>query len=124
MSSLPEIGTEVRYIGRPDGEKSSGEYLNPESVPFGFGASVPDSEIAWIVGGCTGRVVKHGKGYAAHRCPDHKKAPDCICGNPYDGEIDAMPDWAVIAWESDHEGRTLERCIDLENEGDQWERVK
>ncbi len=64
-----------------------------------------------------GVVVRHGKGYERHRCPNHQEAPDCICGDRDDGRVQAMPDWAVVDWE----GPRGETCIDADEEGTYWE---
>ena len=119
-NTLPSIGRRVRYIGRPDGERAMGEFLEPSKVRFGFGATAPT---AWMCGGCTGLVTEHHTGYAEHACPNHGEAPECICGDEDDGRVEAMPPWAVVAWHTDHEGKTIQRCISVEDEDREWEHI-
>ncbi len=109
MNGLPKIGETVRYTGRKPGERAGGEGHEPNVV--------------WLVGGAEGTVTSHSRGYTEHRCPDHTNAPSCICGDPDDGRVEAMPDWAVVEWAGESEGTTISKCIDTADEGDIWERV-
>lgn len=124
MRSLPEIGSEVRYIGRPDGERSVGEALDPKQVYFGLGGRGTEPDAAWMLGGCRGRVATlHPGSRSVGRCPNHDEFPGCICANETGIDRGIEP-WAVVEWETDHKGRTIKRCIELEDEGDTWERVE
>ncbi len=101
----PKVGERVRYIGAPDGERRMGEGLNPTR---------------WLRGGAVGTVVRVIEGYPSHRCLDHDGGFDCTCGDD-SGFVRAMKQSPVIAYQT-LEGSPLERCIDPEDEGTDWER--
>ena len=106
------VGMKVRFIkpGRPNGEKWIGE----------------GKPTAWLCVGALGRVTELHEGYASHRCPDHHKAPDCICdGDEADrpGWVREMPPWATVEYEADTHGRAIKRAIEPSDEGKFWERV-
>lgn len=119
MAGLPEIGTEVRYIGRPDGERSFGTFPHDK-----WHASREEREkhISWVVGGARGKVVKlHPGSPSIGRCPNHDDFPDCICANETGVDRGIEP-WAVVAWETNGGPEpTLERCIEAGDQGTEWE---
>jgi hypothetical protein len=109
------VGAKVRYLshrGEPVGTKVMGE-------------GHPDT--AWICIGNVGKVIKLSTGYPRHRCPDHHKEPDCICGgsecSDEPGWVGAMAAWATVEYETDKPGRTIKRAIQRDEEGKNWERV-
>jgi hypothetical protein len=109
-----KVGDSVRCLG--------GEY---ERKP-GFrvvGEGHPDT--AWLLVGAVGKVLKVSPGYPRHRCPDHHKDPDCICGGDEfgNGWVDVMSSWATVEYETDKPRRTIKRAIQCDEEGDDWERV-
>jgi hypothetical protein len=108
MSALPSIGSKVRYIGCPPGE-----------AKFGMGY---DPDVRWLMGGAIGVVVKQYRGFPAHRCPNHKEYPDCICGEE-SGIAQAMSPAAAVEYQADPHG-VIDWVIHIEDEGETWERIK
>lgn len=103
----PKVGERVRYIGAPDGEER-------------FGVGEPPNT-RWVRGGAVGVVVRIIEGYPEHSCPDHDGGFDCICCDE-SGRVPPQMQAPVIAYET-REGAPVERCIDPEEEGEQWARV-
>ena len=100
--TLPEVGTKVKYTGRPAGKRAV--------------AYVRDGVEYWLVGGAVGIVVGKPKGYGAHPCPNHDEYPDCVC---YDesGVVSASEPCCTVEWEAEN-GGTLRRLIYADSE---WE---
>ena len=94
-----------------------------------------DGVTAWLRVGDQGAIVHHFKGYPRHRCPDHRDAPDCICGGGEcadncepdcdcheDGWVSASNASAVVAWQT-REGPKIRRVIHREDEGVRWNKA-
>lgn len=106
--ALPKIGERVRYIGCPPGERR-----------FGLGE---EPNIRWLAGGAEGEVLSRHLGFPSYRCSDHSSFPDCVCGDE-GGVIPKTPPWVVVAYEAENANGFIERCVDLDGEGANWERV-
>ena len=72
-----------------------------------------------------GEVIRIGRGYRAHACPDHHEAPDCTCGGDSDW-VEAMQPYPVVDF-PDYvvTGRLYggTKCVSPEDEGERWERI-
>lgn len=108
------IDDKVRHLrdGKATGEKWMGEGENPT---------------AWLFTGAIGTVRKISPGFPRHRCPDHHLKPACICGGSecaeHPGWIEVHASWATVEYETDVPGRTIKRAIQIDEEGNDWERV-
>lgn len=89
-----KIGDEVIYKGLPNGAKIGSEV---------------DGRTHWFSSGAVGKVVRFIPGYPRHRCPDHGKAPDCVCGG--NGWVPAEKDSAVGSFPCDCGSQRIERCV-------------
>ncbi len=108
MAGLLALGTRVRFIGKPPGER-------------GLGIGHP-GHVHWMLGGAEAAVVEGGEGYPRHRCPDHDE-PDCVCGDFDDGWIEEMLPWRVANYPCACGATVIGRTIDAEGEGVNWELI-
>ena len=95
----PEIGERIRCTSRQVGER------------------VAAYDGLWLHGGDVGVVVRVIPGYPRHRCHNHAKSPDCICGGG--GWVFQNAAAPVVRYPNG-----IERCISPEDEGRGWERVR
>ena len=98
------IGTRVRYIGRPKGERA-----------IGTGGH-------WLCGGAEGEVTSVIPGYPRHRCPDHDGGIECVCQDD-SGWVEADEPSPVVHYVCACGRDFVSRCISSEDEGVMWERA-
>lgn len=108
------LGMKVKYIRK--GSKA-GEQIMGDGQPT-----------AWLCVGALGVVTELHPGYAGHRCPDHSRTPDCICGGEgvaeVSGMVGEMEAWGTVEYETDLPGRTLKRAICPSDKGKTWKPVR
>ena len=107
------LGMQVRYIRR---DRPTGERVMGEGDPT-----------AWLCVGAVGKVIELHEGYEKHRCPDHHRDPNCVCGGfettNTPGWVNEMAPWATVEYETDRPGCTIKRAIESGDRGKTWERV-
>jgi hypothetical protein len=114
MKKLPRIGSKVRFLGYGyANQRNVGDRVIGEGRPT-----------AWLCVGAVGTVLEHRDGYPRHRCPDHERTPDCVCGDESDGWVKEMEPWAVVAFETDQPGRMIRRAVSPSDRGKTFEVVR
>jgi len=109
-----KLGMRVQYIrkGTANGERVMGE----------------GQPTAWLCVGAIGTVIELHEGYAEHRCPDHHRDPNCVCGGfettNRPGWVQEMAPWATVEYETDIHGRTIKRAIEAGDKGKSWKPVR
>lgn len=106
-TSWIKVGARVRYLGDPTGHWHKSD----------------QSDRVDLRTGDIGTVDGWTDGYPRHRCPDHREAPDCVCGDDAEttderGWIDASPKCARVQYQGG-----FRAVLYAEDEGTRWERV-
>ena len=107
------LGMRVQYVRKGT---ATGERVMGEGQPT-----------AWLCVGAIGQVIELHPGYASHRCPDHHKDPDCVCGGDQaerPGFVGEMESWGTVEYETDIPGRTIKRAILPSEKGKGWKPLK